>query len=46
MLITDGHDVYEMDEESIKKHRVKREGKAQKKHQEKEQSSQTKNTEK
>ena len=45
MLIIDGHDVYEIDEECIKKHRVK-ECKVLEKLKEKEQRRQKKNTEK
>lgn len=45
MLIIDGHDVYEIDEECIKKHRVKGECKVLEKLKEKEQRRQKKNTE-
>lgn len=46
MLIIDGHDVYEIDEECIKNHRVKGECKVLEKLKEKEQRRQKKNTEK
>ncbi len=46
MLIIDGHDVYEIDEECIKKHMVKGECKVLEKLKEKEQRRQKKNTEK
>ena len=46
MLIIDGHDVYETDEEGIKKHRMKREGKVHEKLKEKEQRRKKKKTEK
>ena len=46
MLIIDGHDVYEIDEECIKKHRVKGECKVLEKLKEKEHRRQKKNTEK
>ena len=46
MLIIDGHDVYEIDEECLKKHRVKGECKVLEKLKEKEQHRQKKDTEK
>ena len=46
MLIIDGHDVYEIDEDCIKKNRVKGESKVKEKIKEKEQNRQKKNTEK
>ena len=46
MLIIDGHDVYEIDDVCIKKHRAKGERKALETLKEKEQHRQKKNTEK
>ena len=46
MLIIDGHDVYEIDEECIKKNRVKGECKVLEKLKEKEQLRHKKNTQK